>query len=303
MRPLLWVLLSLWAGLTPGRFSAGYRQADGVDLWYPSLPNGRAMHFRDYLGATAPDLEQFLHERGISPEGIASFVDAHVYATREATRASGKFPLVLIAQGNGQDAADQAMLAEFLASHGYVVASVPSPMKKHSMTDESQIGAFAEEQASALEHARDIAARVVRIDRNRQAVIGHSFGARAALLLASRNRNIRAIVSLDGGIGTATGNQYLKFNRDAKLPPLLHIYEELDPFMKPDFTFLKSLRVAKLTVTPAIGMHHIHFTTYGFASAGIAEVATVTKAGPEVRQSVASTAGMVLRFLDQQLAK
>lgn len=59
--------------------------------------------------------------------------------------------LSLIAHGNGQDAADQAVLAEFFASHGYVVASVPSPMKKHPMTGESQIGAFAEEQARASE--------------------------------------------------------------------------------------------------------------------------------------------------------
>jgi len=303
MRPMLWVLLSLWAGLLPGRFHAGYRHVDGVDLWYPSQTDGASMHFRDYLGTDAPDLEKFLHERGISRDGVVSFVDAHVYATRDAIAAKGRFPLVLIAQGNGQDAADQAVLAEFLASHGYVVASVPSPMKKHPMTGEPQIGAFAEEQESALERARGVAARVVRIEKNRQAVIGHSFGARAALLLAARDRNIRAIVSLDGGIGTATGNQFLKFDRHAKLPPVLHIYEELDPFMKPDFTFLKELRTASLATTPTTDMHHIHFTTYGFAAAAIQEVATVTKAGPHVRESVARTAQLVLTFLDEQTSK
>jgi dienelactone hydrolase len=300
---MLWVLLSLWAGLLPGRFHAGYRHVDGVDLWYPSQTDGASMHFRDYLGADASDLEKFLHERGISSPGIESFVGAHVYATRDATVARGKYPLVLIAQGNGQDAADQAVLAEFLASHGYVVASVPSPMKKHPMTGESQIGTFAEEQASALARARGVAMRVVRIEKNRQAVVGHSFGARAALLLAARDRNIRAIVSLDGGIGTATGNQYLKFDRQAKLPPLLHIYEELDPFMKPDFTFLKELRTTSLTTTPTTDMHHIHFTTYGFAAAAIQEVATVTKAGPHIRESVAGRAQLVLTFLDEHTSK
>jgi len=303
MRPMLWVLLSLWAGLSPGRFPAGYRHVDGVDLWYPSKTAGAPMHFRDYLGTSAPELEKFLSERGISPDGIASFVDAHVYATRDAIATKGRYPLVLIAQGNAQDAADQAVLAEFLASHGYVVASVPSPMKNHPMTDESQIGAFAEEQASALEHARHVASRVMHIQKNRQAVIGHSFGARSALLLAARDRNIRAIVSLDGGIGTATGNQYLKLDRHAKLPPLLHIYEELDPFMKPDFTFLNGLRTASLTTTPTTDMHHIHFTTYGFAAAAIPEIATVTKAGPHIRESVAGTAQAVLRFLDEQTSK
>jgi Dienelactone hydrolase and related enzymes len=291
---MLWVLLSLWAGLSPGRFHAGYRHVDGVDLWYPSKTDGASMHFRDYLGADA---------RGLSSQATESFLGAHVYATRDAIAAKGRYPLVLIAQGNGQDAADQAVLAEFLASHGYVVASVPSPMKKHPMTDESQIGAFAEEQARALERARVVASRAVRIQKKRQAVIGHSFGARAALLLAARDRNIRAVVSLDGGIGTATGNQYLQFDHHAPLPPLLHIYEELDPFMKPDFTFLKELRTASLTTTPTAGMHHIHFTTYGFAAAAIAEVATVTKAGPQVRENVAGTARLVLTFLDDHLSK
>lgn len=303
---MLWVLLSLWAGLLPGRFPAGYRLVDGVDLWYPAKTGGHSMKFRDYLGANASEFEAFLRERGISPAGVAAFVDAHMYATSDATAAGGKYPLVLIAHGNGGDAAHQAILAEFLASHGYVVASVPSPMKKHPMTAESEIGAFAEEQATALEHARDVASRVCRIQKRREAVIGHSFGARAALLLAMRDRDVRAIVSLDGGIGTATGTQFLKaapsFKAAAKLPPILHFYENLDPFMTPDFTFLKELRTSSLTLTPTSDLHHIHFTTYGFAAAAIPEVATATKAGPGVRKEVAKTAQAILGFLDRQLA-
>lgn len=73
--------------------------------------------------------------------------------------------------------------------------------------------------------------------------------------------------------------------------------------MKPDFTFLRELRTASLTTTPTTDMHHVHFTTYGFAAAAIAEVAAVTKAGPRVRDSVANNARLVLRFLDEQASK
>ena len=46
-----------------------------------------------------------------------------MHVRRDATPLQRAFPLVLIAQGNRQDAPDQAVLSEFLASHGYVVAS------------------------------------------------------------------------------------------------------------------------------------------------------------------------------------
>ena len=47
-----------------------------------------------------------------------------------------------VAQGNAQTVQDQAHLAEYLASYGYVVATTPSPMLiTGPLTDESQVGA------------------------------------------------------------------------------------------------------------------------------------------------------------------
>jgi pimeloyl-ACP methyl ester carboxylesterase len=172
------------------------------------------------------------------------------------------FPLILVAQGNGQDAADQAVLAETIASHGYVVASVPSPMIRQPMTDQSQIASFAEQQADALAAAMLRIGRIFRTRSNRVGVIGHSFGVRAALLLAMRNRSIGALVSLDSGIGTANGTRELQaapsYRGKAELPATLHIYETLDSFMKPDFAFLRSLRIRRLRLQKTEGMHHAH---------------------------------------------
>jgi pimeloyl-ACP methyl ester carboxylesterase len=44
----------------------------------------------------------------------------------------------------------------------------------------------------------------------RMGVVGHSFGARAALLLAMLDPQVAAVVSLDGGIGTASGRASLE---------------------------------------------------------------------------------------------
>ncbi|HJW96299.1 MAG TPA: hypothetical protein VJ901_22005 [Thermoanaerobaculia bacterium] len=269
----------LWAGLEPGAFRVGYRR----DIWYPAKNDGHPMTFRVY-GTDA---------------SVGAFIDEPVYAQSDATVASGSFPLVLIAHGNGEDAADQAILSEFLASHGYVVASVPSPMLAHRMTSESQVGAFAEEQKNALDAARREVSKQFRIGR--VAVVSHSFGARAALLLAMQERSIRAIVSLDGGIGTATGTESLRtapsFNANAPLPPLLHIYELLDPFMRPDFRFLSTLPLRSLKLEQSSDMHHVHFTTYGFAATVIPAIANTTHAGPHIRENVEATARSVLAFL------
>ena len=298
----------LWLNLKPGRFHAGYRRliaaTDPVDVWYPATNDGKAMTFRAYLHGTAGVLSSFLSRQGVSAATIAQLLDAAVDSRSNATPAPGRFPLVLIAQGNGEDAADQAILSEFLATHGYVVASVPSPTIAHPMTDEAQIGAFAEEQATALERASEAISKRFRVRTDRESIVGHSFGARAALLLAMRKPSFRAIVSLDGGIGTSTGVQSTEsapsFRPNAALPPLLHIYETLDAFMQPDFRFIEDLKFRSLQFQQAAGMHHIHFTTYGFAAALLPEIARVTKAQPGVGEGVVVVANSVLEFLNRQ---
>jgi pimeloyl-ACP methyl ester carboxylesterase len=91
-------------------------------------------------------------------------------------------------------------------------------------------------------------------------VVAHSFGARAALLLAMLDPQVAAVVSLDGGIGTATGRaslEALPFYRAAAVrAPILHFYEELDEFMAPDFGLLHSLTAADRWLVSVPAMHH-----------------------------------------------
>jgi len=297
----------LWLNLKPGSFHVGYRRflmgTDALDIWYPAKNAGKAMTFRAYLHGTVGELSTFLSHHGVPAASIAQLLDASVYARSGAAAAAGRFPLVIIAQGNGEDAADQSILSEFLASHGYVVASVPSPTIAHPMTDEAQVGAFAEEQATA-ERASKATSKRFRVRIDRESIVGHSFGARAALLLAMQRPSLRAIVSLDGGIGTSTGVQSMEsapsFRAGAKLPPLLHIYETFDGFMRPDFRFIEGLNFRSLKLQQAASVHHIHFTTYGFAAALLPEIARVTKAEPDVGEGVVAVANSVLEFLDRQ---
>jgi dienelactone hydrolase len=287
----------------------GYNSISNGDItlnaWYPAAQPGAALSLGFIAGTAREETEAFLERTGVSRRTVDSLFASPLYSTLATLRAQGRFPLVLIAHGNGQDAMDQAILSEYVASHGFVVASIQSPMRKAPMQREDQVGEFAERQASALAEVLRFAAANLPADTTRIGIIGHSFGARAALLLAMRDHRVSAIVSLDGGIGTATATESFRqapsFRPEATIPPLLHFHEELDAFMAPDFTLLRSLEQSALALEPTRGMRHVHFTIYGFASALFADVARVTRATPETRAGVVAVAERTAAFLRQHL--
>jgi dienelactone hydrolase len=295
----------LWAGLTPGPYRVGYRLLDTpggvIHTWYPTSAAGQRLLFREYLGDGSQQLAEFLAQAGVSSSTIDSLFASPLYAVPSPNPIDQPFPLVLIAQGNGHDAIDQVVLCEYLASQGFVVATTPSPMLQTPLEREDQVGALAEKQASELAAAIDAVTGRLRVDAQHLGVVGHSFGARAALLLAMRDPRVRAIVSLDGGIGTATAVEPFRrapsFRPGASLPPLLHFFEELDPFMTPDFKLLRSLDTAQLFLEPTEGMHHTHFTVYGSAAAVFPELAAVTHATSATPQSVVAVAEQTATFL------
>jgi dienelactone hydrolase len=300
---------TLWSGLSPGPHAVGYRRlADSaltVHIWYPAKRGGVSLTFGAYLGADSVDVRSFMAHTGVDTPTVDQLLRARLIGVPGATREGPRAPLVLIAHGNGQDVADQVVLCEYLASNGYVVAATPSPLRRVPLEREDQVGERAELQATELASAIARVAAILPVDTTRIAVIGHSFGARPALLLAMRDPHVRAIVSLDGGIGTATAQESFRaapsFHASVKLPPLLHFYETIDAFMKPDFTLLESLQTVKLTLQPTQGMHHTHFTTYGFAAGVYPAIAKVTQATPETRASVVAVAKQTLAFLKQAL--
>lgn len=300
---------ALWDGMAPGADPVGYRRLETaggvVHVWYPATAADTFLCVEDYLGAESGALSTFLAGTGISAVTIDSLLDSRLFAGSAGTPITRLSPLVLVAQGNGEDVFDQVVLCEYLASRGFVVATTPSPMRETPLEREDQVGELAERQASDLAAAADAVSQIVPVDTGRIGLVGHSFGARAALLLAMRDPRVRAVVSLDGGIGTATAVEELRdapsYDASAELPPILHVYEDLDTFMTPDFTLLESLDSAELTLVPTAGMHHVHFTTYGFAAAVFPELAAATHATPETAENVVGVAVRTASFLLDRL--
>lgn len=300
---------ALWAGLTPGPHPVGYRRletANGVvHAWYPAAAGGGPLAFRNVLGDDGEALTSFLTGAKVDSATITGLLESPLYAGASPAPLREAFPLVLVAQGNGEDAGDQVVLCEYLASRGLVVASTPSPMLQTPLTREDQVGELAERQAVDLAAAVGPVAAFTGADTLRLGAVGHSFGARAALLLAMSHPGLRALVSLDGGIGTATAVEAFRtapsFDESAPLPPMLHFYEKLDAFMAPDFGLLESLHASSLALRSTTAMHHVHFTTYGFAAGAFPTLAAVTHATPATAPGAAAvaqqTAAFLLRYL------
>src|SRR5205085_6233007 len=130
------------------RLPSGGPRPITVGVWYPARSTSAPhLTYREYFSPAEPggrELDEFvafLGSHGAPPAAVQEWLDAPMLAARDAPPVGGRFPLVLLAQGNGQTLRDQAPLAEYLAGHGYVVATSPSPMLiTGPLTDDADIG-------------------------------------------------------------------------------------------------------------------------------------------------------------------
>ena len=231
----------LWCDLTPGPFAVGYRNEWGHDLsrtwrvtrragrgftpdsvgrpvrisiWYPAIPNAKASRMRlgDYTRIKAPaefaDFARRLEARDsdevssdVRPNEVATLLALQMLAFPEPSPAPGRFPLVLVVGGLNAETTGQAVLAEFLASYGYVVAVVAWTGVNEDQFDaiRTQLGIETTMRDVELAYSR-LRARS-DVDPARLAVMGHSLGGLIALLAAMRNENVGAVVGFDATYG------------------------------------------------------------------------------------------------------
>lgn len=195
-----------------------------VSIWYPaetvSLP--RPMTYGDYVdllsweigpakpGAGKTAREQFQRMSGlpVTAEAIGEFeklYGAKVRAIRDAKPAPGRFPVLISAPGQGYPAFDNSVMAEFLASNGFVVVASPSMGPDGRDMPDSPLAIDAETRD--LEFLAGFVQGLPQADTDRIAVIGFSLGGAPAALFALRNARVKALVSLDGVL---RDDRYLK---------------------------------------------------------------------------------------------
>jgi hypothetical protein len=124
-----------WPDLPRGQYKVGFRTAGQVSIWYPASSGGEPLRFRDYA-RTFDELETSLHTRHFSDQAIVDLFDTRMSARRDAVAIEKKVPVVMIVTRDGESDVDHAVLAEFLASHGYVIAVTTAKVNVDSLRPE-----------------------------------------------------------------------------------------------------------------------------------------------------------------------
>ncbi|MBK7872234.1 MAG: dienelactone hydrolase family protein [Saprospiraceae bacterium] len=252
-----------------------------INVWYPASKKGKeTMRFKDYvhlvgkeLDADNPSYKQdgiakyfaWPVSAGTSQSDIDAFLNQNISlsAVRGSSIANGPFPVVMLVHGF---AVDYAFLGEYLASMGFIAVHVPV---KGTTTYELDYGLQdkgLETQVLDYEYAIKIVAQKFKQAQTAETgVIAFSFGGQSALGMAIRNSNIKAVVSLDGGIGSDFGGVLLSkqafYDVNKINAPILHLYNPNDPYT--DLKWLNTYKSSKRTLVALKSVAHGHFTSFG----------------------------------------
>lgn len=334
--------LDLWGHLEKGPYGVGFRSMNRLDstrksptfmegrplqisIWYPAQrdTSRTRMKYKNYFSLSTIELsaktlsdseqaaaiekyKQMVLSAGVEANAFDTWMNGLMKAVRNAPPVAGTFPLVLIAQGNFHSAHHQAILAEYLASHGYVAATVPSQTRiSGPMQREEDALASAEEQMDDLNFLLQFMSRQLQVDAQRLALIGHSFGGRSTLLLTERGVRATALLSLDGGAGlkSALGmiRQASYFDPASMKIPFLHCYQDSDASVFPDLTLIHSFDNSDRFIVKFSGTNHFFFTSLGMAAGSIPGFNGLT--GTKCQPKYEALCQYSLRFLDAYVKK
>ena len=182
-------------------------------IWYPSEKGGQGIKYDTYLQLVGweTDLERSPREQARTVDAWLQMVTEGkrkgqveserrraMWAVRDAVPKAGKFPVVIYAPSINNTTFENADIAEFLASHGYIVIAGPTIgatsrwIKKDLM--------HAEMQAADIRFLIDYARTLPQADMARVAVAGFSWGGLSNVLAASKDERIKALVCIDGAV-------------------------------------------------------------------------------------------------------
>jgi hypothetical protein len=196
-----------------------------VQLWYPAATRSGTLApylVEKGLGDTLVRTDYY----GIDTTALKKWPEVRTHSHTGAPAAAGKHPLITFSVGAGVARANYTSLAEELASHGYIVALVESPLAGMMMLPSGRVitdtaGRFQTPAAHrigvalwsrdisfALDqlHSRYLTPEVERvaetIDWTRIGATGHSSGGLVAIATCESDARVHTCVNLDGGMAS-----------------------------------------------------------------------------------------------------
>ncbi len=180
-----------------------------ISIWYPAeIKNGNSKQLTvlDYLEILKEEEEwenlptelllDWFPYLWNTPQNIAHLSEK-VNALSNANFSEGKFPVVVYAPSYQSSSIENFALFEYLASNGFVVISSPS-RGTDTRWLEGATTKDMETQSRDVEFLLKEIHKYENIDLDRIALMGFSFGGLSNAITVMKNKNISAIVSLDG---------------------------------------------------------------------------------------------------------
>lgn len=250
-----------------------------ISIWYPAKKLRRSAHmrFEDYVYLLSRELnfgplneerrrqskKMFMEgplARGASIDRLEALMRMETAAIKNAPPARERFPLIIFAHGSPPM---QSIMCEYLASHGFIVAAVPS---KGSFSYDFDVGLSGlETLIKDMEFVLASLKEFPQVDGQNLALIGMSFGSAGVIGFQTRHPEVRAMISLDGGIGEGgvsflvTRTPYYDVSRIKA--PLLHLYTPNNPHL--DLTRIESYKYSTRYLVTIPRMRHGDFVAYG----------------------------------------
>lgn len=195
-------------------------------------------------------------------EDITDFlINRKTKAYKNALPYRDKFPLILFCSGGGDTPDSFDILFEYLASHGYVIAAIPSngmfddKPAYNLMDEESQI----RDMEFTMCHMRNFPSA----DINNICSMGYSYGGIVNVLFALRNFDIKAVLCLDGSICLKDRDQAVKnlpyFNPSQLKTPFMNMARKVHD--EQDFEFYNKLKYSDAYLLHFNQITHEDFTT------------------------------------------
>jgi dienelactone hydrolase len=233
--PLLLSAAALWGELDPGPHPVGFEQIESFDysrpfrdegdnrarpitmsIWYPAdgaADEVRPLTFGRYVDG-ADGRESFrarLASYGfpLSPVELETLLSSETSAVEKAPRASGPFSLLLFGTGLTGPFYLNTVLCEYLASHGYVVVSIPSLPAREDV--EAAYDALAvDAQVRDMEFVIQAMHDYPEVSKLPLGLVAWSLGGVSQALLQMKNPDVGAVVSLDAATGYTYGEKLLE---------------------------------------------------------------------------------------------
>ncbi len=195
-----------------------------VHIWYPAKKTTRSpMRIKDYIQTDHLPVQL---SKGLQNKELYELLERPAKAVKKADFAEGTFPLLILGQGLYYESPFSHLeLCEFLASHGYIVATCPLLGTQYRLVNLNVTDL--ETEVRDLEFVIAIVRSLFQDKIRNLGVIGYDLGGMAGLILSMRNPSVKAFLSLDAGIlfghGSGLPNSHPDYHEERFTIPWMHL--------------------------------------------------------------------------------